>query len=138
MKSIPKIIFLLIGLFLGNALMANNEPVVVLKKDGSEKKETVMYQVVDGAVKLFYEPTAITEYERTSEDDFVAINTRMVNIYYIGTGNEVEQINPGNYKRLIKKYLINEPKLHKKLDKKNFRFEKLPSIISSFNKRNRG
>lgn len=128
MKNVS--IFLSLFFFIGFSLKGSNEPVVVMKVDGENKITTVMFQVVEGAVKLFYEPTDILVFE----DRSTTITTIDVDLFYIGTSNEVEQINSGNYKRLVKKYLPNAPDLHQRLGKRGFRFENLPSMILYYNK----
>lgn len=134
MKKIPHIIILLFCLFIGSIALANNEPVVVNKIIGNEKEIAVMYLAVDGPVKLFYEPTDVIEYERTNENGFTAIASKEIDLFYIGTGKEVEQINPGNYKRLVQKYLPQATELHKRIGKRGFRFENLPSMVLYYNK----
>lgn len=135
MRNIKNIFVLLIGFLFSTILLANNEPVEVMKKEGNKKEVAVMYSVVDGSVKLFYEPTEVTEFTRTGEYDFTAIATQEIDIFYIGTNEEVEQINAGNYKRLIKKHLPNALELHKRLGKRGFRFENVPSMVLYYNKR---
>ena len=134
MKKTLKSSILLLCLFFGTTILANNEPVMVLKVIGNEKEAVYMYQAVDGPIELFFESTEVTEYGRNSENGFFAVATKRVNLFYIGTGKEVERINPGNYKRLIQKYLPNAPELHKRIGKRGFRFENLPSMVLYYNK----
>ncbi len=135
MKKISIIIILLCSLLSNDSLSANNEPVVVLKKEGSSKKIAVMYPAVEGPINLFYESTEVIEYKRISGQGFVPVTIRNVDVYYIGVGREVEQVNAGNYKRLVKKYLPDATDLHQRLGKRGFRFENIPSMVLYYNKR---
>ncbi len=123
-------IFLSFFFLIGTSLVGNENPVFVMKKEGENKIATLMYQTVDGPVKLFYEPADVIVFE----DRSTTITTLEANLFYIGTSNEVEQINSGNYKRMVKKYLPNAHELHKRLGKRGFRFENLPSMILYYNK----
>ena len=123
-------IFLSFFFLTGIYLIGNDKPVVVMKIEGEKKRATLMYQTVDGPVKLYYEPADIIVFE----DKSTTITTLEVDLFYIGTNNEVEQINSGNYKRMVKKYLPNAQELHQRLGKRGFRFENLPSMILYYNK----
>ena len=128
---------LIFCLLFGTTIFANNtEPIMVLKIVGEEKKMAYMYQTVDGPVKLFFETNEVVEYQRNSIDGFFAVGTRKVNYFYIGTGtgNEVERISSGNFRRLVRKYLPDATDLHKRIGKRGFRFENLPSMILYYNK----
>lgn len=133
-----KYAYIFVSLFLhtlvGHSIQANNEPMAVTKIVGADKEVTLMYQIVEGAVNLFYEPTDVIQYKIKDQEGFVAVNTVEVDIYYIGIGKEVEQINPGNYKRFIRKYLPNASELYQRLGKRGFRFENIPSMILYYNK----
>ena len=128
---------LFFGLLFGTTIFANNtEPIMVLKVEGEEKKMAYMYQTVDGPIQLFFEIDEVVEYQRDGINGFFAVGTRKVNYLYIGTGtgNEVERISPGNFRRLVRKYLPDATDLHKRIGKRGFRFENLPSMILYYNK----
>lgn len=138
MRKISLFIYLFISLLTINALSANTDPVAVMKNENNKQKAAVMYQAVDGLVKLFYEPTEIIEYEDISEEGSLNLTAHNVDLYYIGTDLEVEAITVNNYKRLVKQYLPNATELHRRLGKRGFRFENLPSMVLYYNKRVNG
>ena len=129
------IIFLALCFFIVNAIKANNEPVVVMKTNGEKEEVANMYPIVEGAVKLFYEPDDIVVFDDRDEQENTTIATLKVNLFYIGTSKQVEQINSGNYKRLVKKYLPHAYDLHQRLGKRGFRFENLPSMLLYYNRK---
>ena len=54
--------------------------------------------------------------------------------YYIGAGQQIEEIDSYNYKELIRKYMPNAPELHKRLGKLGFRFENVQYMVQFYNK----
>ncbi len=125
---------LLLYLLIGNISLAHNEPTMVTKVIGNDTEIVYMHNVVQGPINLFSESTPITAYIWTKENGFEAVTTKEVDVFYIGIGSKVEQINAGNYNRLLKKYLPNSPKLHKRIGKKGFSYKDLPTIISYYNR----
>lgn len=54
--------------------------------------------------------------------------------YFLKIGNKIEKLTPLNYKKLIKRHLVNATLLHQELGKKGFRFENIPSMIDYYNR----
>jgi len=138
MKNKRNIITLLLCLVFGTISLAHNEPILVTKVIGEEKEMVFMNKVVDESISLYYETTPITEYSWTKKDGFIASTIKEIEVFYIGIGTKVEHINTGNFKRLLEKYLPNAQGLHKRIRKKGFKFENLPSIILFYNKQKNG
>ena len=54
--------------------------------------------------------------------------------FFIRHENEIVEVTPLNYKKLIVNCLPDAPELHKRLGKRGFRFENLPYMIAFYNK----
>lgn len=134
MKKKREIMILLLGLIFWKVGLANDEPIMVTKVIGNEKEIVFMHRVVKGPINLFYETTSVTEYTHTKEHGFIPTVTKEIEVFYIGRGVEVEQINAGNYKRLLKKYLAKVPKLQKQLTEEGGLYKNLSIVISAYNK----
>lgn len=134
MKSIPTYLVLFL-LFFSTSLKASNGMVYVTKEENNQKVIVPMMVEIDGAVKLFSMSVSDKKVVRMSEANFkeIVLNTRKE--YYISTGYDVEIITSGNFRKLAKKYFKDTTEILKRIGKRGFRYENLPSIILYHNKR---
>lgn len=126
---------------IGN-LWSTNNPIIVTTIANEKTVEIAMHLEIDGAVKLY----SVLKEEATLIDAEAEVvpTTNKVNFinwvlhpnkdFYIGFGDNVEAITPGNFKKLVKKYFVNAPELTQRIGKRGFRYKNLPSMILYYNK----
>jgi hypothetical protein len=119
---------LIFGSFLTLA-KANNDP-TKLNLNGEEIQ---VQQIAFGKLKLFVN---VTKQQTLVEAgfDFYTTEEQEIERFFISENGFTEEVTPGNFKRLIHKYMPNAPDLHKRLGKQGFRFENLPQMITFYNK----
>ena len=137
------IFFLTIGiLFISSKLFGNNNPVLVTTIADNKSIEVSMDLEINGTIKLYSILTEEIELiniktEIRPSENSITLNNLVLHPdkdFYIGFGNKVEAITPGNYKKLIKKYFIAVPELVQRVGKRGFRYKNVPSMILHYNK----
>ena len=132
------IAFLFISLFtINQPLWANNGKNTVrensIKENGLIKYQTdgkpiLVQPVILGEVCLYRKP-----HHELKPDAHGRMSYHMSFTYFIGK-EEIESIGPLNYRELIKKYMSDASELHRKLGRKGFRYENIPSMILYYNR----
>ncbi|MFK7983113.1 MAG: hypothetical protein AB8G86_24250 [Saprospiraceae bacterium] len=129
-------------LFSIGQLWGNNDPVMVTTTTSEEVVEIAMNLEINGAVKLYSvikEEGSLLDIEAatvptTNKANFINWVLNPNKDFYIGFGDNVEAITPGNFKKLVKKYFSDAPELTQRIGKRGFRYKNLPSMILYYNK----
>lgn len=133
MKKI--LIFLGVLLLIVNIeISANNGIVLVTKIENNKRIVVPMTLEIDGDLKLFSVQVSESALIQVNETDFREIVRNTRKEYYLGHGFEVEIIASGNFKKVAKRYFSGMPDLAKRIGKRGFRYENLPSMVLYHNK----
>lgn len=129
-------IFLLIIIFFSfhEIGFSNNGIVYVTKVENKKKVVVPMTLEITGDLNMFSMSLTQTELVQVSETKFREIEINTNKEYYLGNGQEVEVVTPTNLKKLAKKYFVDTPELLKRIGKRGFRYENLPSMVLYHNK----
>lgn len=115
-------------------LLGNNDPIVVTVLDNNKPADVVLIQEIDGPLKLYSTFTEIKKIVQLSDEIFRDNGLTLKKQYYLGKGETVELITPGNFKKIARKYFTEFPELYQKIGKRGFRYENLPFMIMYHNK----
>lgn len=87
--------------------------------------------IIAGEISLYREGYVEESLEQIGINWYTTEN-KIAYRYWIGK-DLLTEVNSTNYRALVKKYLPEASKLHKKLGKYGFRFENLPSMVLYYN-----
>lgn len=122
-------VILLIGLFGGLTLQAEKGP----DTDGTTMNEMVEAElVVAGTISLFTRESQILP--ATISEDPMESYTVAYTDYYISKGDDqLVEVCCGNYKKILRGFMGNNPELADKLGSKGYRFKDLEQIVNAYN-----
>jgi hypothetical protein len=111
------------------SVQANNNPVTLM----IEGVATPAVHLVAGEINLYV--VYRTEVQMIPVNDFhYRTGTVESSTFFIGVGEQLEELKPSNYKKIIRRHLANAPYLHKHLGKPGFRYENIPYMIEFYNR----
>lgn len=133
MKKIIVFLGLLLPMMNVN-IWANNGVVYVTKIENKKKIVVPMVLEIDGDIKMYSMQTSETEIVQINEAVIREVIIENQKEYYLGHGLEAEIVTVGNFKKVAKRYFSDTPDLVKRIGKRGFRYENLPSMVLYHNK----